>query len=93
MSKLGHLPRLPVFSTTVTIFSSVSIFNLAPWPVDRIAKLMSSFRLTVISLAGPVFGGDFGLVEDRMREDAARPEEIELQKGHEPYHREVIYVA
>ena len=54
---------------------------------------MSSFRLTVISLAGPVFGGDFGLVEDRMREDAARPEEIELQKGHEPYHREVIYVA
>ena len=73
-------PNEPLLSTTATILSSVSIFNFAPCPVERSASAMSSFKLTDISLPGPVLGGDFGFVEERARDEVTRPDEMELNQ-------------
>ena len=61
----SSLPSEPVLTTTCFIFSKVSILSAEFGFFNAVE--MSSLRLTVIKRAGPVCGGVFGLVLDRIR--------------------------
>ena len=90
------LPSEPVLTTTCFIFSKVSILSAEFGFFNAVE--MSSLRLTVIRRAGPVCGGVFGFVLDRIRVrcvlELTLLDEIDLNKVKLPiFQHQVLYNA